>query len=66
MKTAHAESVKKQESYQIQLSKSQQETNEIKTQLEEVNSKKQELAKEVKLRDEKIQKLEEENSHLKE
>lgn len=66
VKTVHADSIKKEESYQIQLSKSQQETSKHKAQLEEVSSEKQKLQNEVKLRDEKIQQLEKENSDLKE
>lgn len=66
VKTVHADSIKKEESYQIRLSKSQQETSKHKTQLKEVSSEKQKLQNEVKLRDERIQQLEKENSDLKE
>lgn len=66
VKTAHADSIKKEESYQIQLSKSQQETSKTKAQLETVTEEKTKLNTEVLVRDEKIQQLEKENSDLKE
>lgn len=66
VKTVHADSIKKEESYQIQLSKSQQETSKIQSNLEEVKTLKEQLKEEVQLKDEKIQQLEQENSELKE
>lgn len=60
---AHAESINEAVSAKV---KSQQEASKIKSQLEEVSSEKQKLQNEVKLRDEKIQQLEKENSDLKE
>ena len=63
--TAHAESIRKQESYQVQLAKSHQETSKIKSQLEEVNSEKQKVIDESAQKDARIQQLEQENSELK-
>lgn len=63
VKVAHANSIN--EVHQS-LAKSQQEASEKNTQLEEVSSEKQKLQNEVKLRDERIQQLEKENSDLKE
>lgn len=65
VKTVHADSIKKEESYQIQLSKSQQETSKTKAQLEITETEKAKLAKEVQLREEKITQLEQENASLK-
>ncbi len=63
--TAHAESIRKQESYQIQLTKSQQETSKTKAQLKESETEAESLKKEVQVRDEKLQQLEQENAELK-
>lgn len=63
VKTVHANSLDK--AHQAIVA-SQQEASEIKTQLEDELSEKQKLAKEVKLKDEKIQQLKKENTQLKE
>lgn len=63
--TAHAESIKKQESYQAQLVESQKEAREIKSNLQEVKSKKAKLESAVQQKDARIQQLEQENSELK-
>lgn len=65
VKTAHADSIKKEESYQIRLSKSQQEASKTKAQLEAITQEKTKLNTEVQVRDEKIQQLEKENAELK-
>src|SRR5690606_28291168 len=63
VKTAHANSIAQVEQ---SLSESQSKISEINTQLEDVKSEKLKLSDEVKLKDEKIQQLEKENSDLKE
>lgn len=64
--TAHAESVKKQETYQAQLARTQQETSKMKNQLHESETKAETLSKEIQVRDDKIKQLEQENTELKE
>lgn len=61
--TAHAESMR---DAQQSLAQSQEETSKIKSQLEEVQTDKVELSKQVTDKDARIQQLEEENSELKE
>lgn len=63
VKTAYANSINEAQQAVV---KSQQEASKTKAQLEEASSEKQKLQNEVKLRDERIQQLEKENSDLKE
>lgn len=63
--TAHAESIRKEESYQVQLTKSQQEASKIKSQLKDIESQKQAVQNESAQKDARIQQLEQENSELK-
>lgn len=62
VKTAYAETVAEK---QNAISESQAKISEIESHLEDTTSKKLELQKEVQLRDERIQQLEQENAELK-
>ena len=66
VETAHAESIRKQESYQQQLVESRTKTSKIESQLKEVTSEKTQLATTVSEKDARIQQLEQENAQLKE
>jgi preprotein translocase subunit SecF len=62
---AHAEAIRQQKTYQVQLQESQAKTSKIESNLKTVQTEKQQLAVAVSEKDARIQQLEQENADLK-